>query len=268
GTGWVLVVLVCGGFGEGGQGVVEIEGDGAGLDLEDLFGEQSGRGRVTDLPGPGDFPDPGVDPGAEQLLRDVLELYACRTVGSAQECAGQCSLLVEGGHPPKGVVLTGVGRGDIDGGAGHVPVGVVEPPLAVGPIGLDRTVGEVAVDVPEGDHGVDLGFLDRRHPLDHLSGYGCVVVERVLVDVDREFGALVVGSGKDLGLPAPITFDRTADLVGVAQLVPGDDVGDRPGLDGVFEETFDLVEEQTGVGPGDAHVTQFCADECVGLVPG
>src|SRR5690606_12951287 len=135
-------------------------------------------------------------------------------------------------------------------------------------VGLDGRVGEVAVDVPVGDVRVDLGVLDRGDPLDHLPGDGGVVVERVLVDVDRQLRALEVRAREDLRLPAAVPRDGLTDRLRVGELVPRHDVGHGPGGDGVLEVVADLAVQDARVGARDAGVRHLALDERVRLVPG
>ncbi|MGW1885075.1 hypothetical protein [Streptomyces sp. NPDC001970] len=103
---------------------------------------------------------------------------------------------------------------------------------------------------------------------DHLAGYGGVIVEGVLVDVGRELGALLVGATEQLLLPRPVLGDALAHRLRVAQLVPGNDVREGTVGQGVGEEALHLVEQDAGVGAGDAGAGHPALDEPVDVVPG
>ncbi|MFF2130686.1 hypothetical protein ACFVW1_36040 [Streptomyces olivochromogenes] len=157
---------------------------------------------------------------AEQLGVDVLEDDVGVSALAAEEGPGLLLHRVERGHALEGVLLVGVRGGHLHGMPGDLAVGVEEPPLAVAPVGVDGRVVEVAVDVPVGEVGVDLGLLDGGDPLDDLAGHGEVVVVAVLVDVDRQRADLHVL------LPLPVLGHVRADRGGRGQFVPGHHVRD------------------------------------------
>ncbi len=237
-------------------------------DLQVLLREQLRAGVVAHLPAPLDLLHPGVHSVAEQLLRDAREGDVALAGGAAEEQPGLLPLLVEGGDALHGVVLARERRGHLHRVPAHRGVRVEQPPLAVAAVRLHRGVGEVAVDVPVRDVGVDLGLLDRGHPLDHLAGHRGVVVEGVLVDVDGQFGARLVGALEQLLLPRPVLGDAVAHRLRVAQLVPGDDVREGAGRQGVGEEALHLVVQDAGVGAGDTGLGHLALDEPVEVVPG
>src|SRR5699024_9208002 len=78
---------------------------------------------------------------------------------------------------------------------------------------------------------------------------------------------LVVAAAEGLRLPAPEGLDRVADPLGVRQLVPGDDLGDRALGHGVSEKALHLVIEDAQARAGDADIGVTLLDPAVGLVP-
>ncbi len=255
--------LIGGGLLEPGQRLAEAEGERAVLHPQVEFGDDVGLGGVADLAGPRNLLDQHVHGGSEQLGVHVVEADA-GLAGCAAEQGSRLRLgLVQRGDALQGVAHAGPRRSDLDGVAGHLAVSVEQPPLTVAPVGLDGGVGQVAVDVPVRDVGVDLRLLDGRGPLDHLAGHRGVVVVRVLVEVDRQLFA-----AEDGALPFAVPGDVGADAGGIAQLVPGDDLWQGARVVGVPQEVLHLAVQGAGVGAGDPGLRHLALDQGVDLVPG